>query len=210
MALEDAGPESRGRGLNRYQKCLIHQLVRAEYPELVTISRADFIQLESYNKERQEAQTARRSEGLERNIFHQAGLRHVFEAICSNLEALLPHELISPTSSTVVSHKLLPSRLSANDTTLDGKAVSAIHSVQGKPILVGHNLFLDLVYLYACFLGSLPERVEEFLSALAKLFPVTVDTKYVADIINHNSSAYNSSLDEVDDEFSKFPSPLIG
>ena len=77
-------------------------------------------------------------------------------------------------------------------------------------ILVGHNLFLDLIYFFTCFFGSLPVRVEGFQNIVAQVFPLVFDTKYLADKINDNSPLYKSSLNEIDQELSKLPIPTIG
>lgn len=77
-------------------------------------------------------------------------------------------------------------------------------------ILVGHNLFLDLIYFFTCFFGSLPARVEGFQNIVAEVFPLVFDTKYLADKINDNSPLYKSSLDEIDQELSRLPIPTIG
>lgn len=77
-------------------------------------------------------------------------------------------------------------------------------------ILVGHNLFLDLIYFFTCFFGCLPARVEGFQTIVAQVFPLVFDTKYLADKINDNSPLYKSSLDEIDQELSKLPIPTIG
>ena len=77
-------------------------------------------------------------------------------------------------------------------------------------ILVGHNIFLDLVYFLNCFFGGLPERVEDFQNIVAQLCPLVFDTKYLADKINDNSPLYKSSLNDIDQELSKLPTPAIG
>ena len=77
-------------------------------------------------------------------------------------------------------------------------------------VLVGHNLFLDLVYFYSTFFGPLPDRVGDFQHIIAGLFPLIFDTKYLADTINNNSPLYKSSLEELDHELSKLPVPVIG
>ncbi len=80
---------------------------------------------------------------------------------------------------------------------------------QKRTVLVGHNVFLDLVYFYSCFFGPLPERVEDFQQIFGYLFPMVFDTKYLADKINDNSSSYNSSLEDLDRELSQLPLPII-
>lgn len=58
------------------------------------------------------------------------------------------------------------------------RQVEAILKAQ-SPIVVGHNLFHDLAFIYQTFFGQLPKALDEFLSAIHKLFPRIVDTKYM-------------------------------
>ena len=152
----------------------------------------------------------RRRQGLERNLVQQIGLRWLIEVLCLNIEQVLPREHISPISTTAALESMMVAR------SVPGNASAAptsenLQSLLAKEMtLVGHNIFLDLVYLYACFFGDLPEKVEEFQSKMGILFPCVIDTKYLADIINQNSPRYRSSLEEIDEELSRIPGPTIG
>ena len=125
----------------------MHQLVRAEYPELVSIARQDFIQLIPYDKEREESQLNRKKQGLDRTLEQQAGLRWIIEALCSNVEKVLPKEHISTISSAAVFSGIMaaPSTVNTENGT-DTEHALEVQSLLGKgTVLVGHNLFLDLV-----------------------------------------------------------------
>lgn len=41
-----------------------------------------------------------------------------------------------------------------------------------KIVLVGHNCFMDLLHLYNCFIGKLPEKVEDFSALMSEYFPM--------------------------------------
>ncbi|KAI1167979.1 CAF1-domain-containing protein [Nemania serpens] len=58
------------------------------------------------------------------------------------------------------------------------RQVEAILKSQ-SPIIVGHNLIHDLAFIYQTFFGQLPDTLDEFLSAIHKLFPRIIDTKYM-------------------------------
>jgi poly(A)-specific ribonuclease len=58
------------------------------------------------------------------------------------------------------------------------KVIDAI-SASSKP-LVGHNVFLDMCYIYHNFCRTLPPTVEEFKTAVHNSFPFIYDTKYLA------------------------------
>jgi hypothetical protein len=51
-----------------------------------------------------------------------------------------------------------------------------------KP-LIGHNFHLDLMYLYQHFIAELPETLEQFSKNVQAIFPVLLDTRYLA--FNH-------------------------
>ncbi|KAG8531494.1 uncharacterized protein KY384_003123 [Bacidia gigantensis] len=199
-------PKRNERGFNGYQKRLVHQLVRAEYPHLVSISRPDFIQLLPYDKIREDAQLARKRQGVERTIAEQSGLRLVVESLCSNFKTGVLDE---PTLPTDVKDERSGQGVQSPQEHVATTAITSTPSQQKKPMLVGHNLFLDLIFIYECFFGTLPDRVEQFQANLASIFSMIVDTKYLADIINENSPRYKSSLEEIDEELSKIASPVI-
>ena len=196
-------PGYSGRGLNGYQKRLCHQLIRAEYPDLKSISKSDFIQIIPYNTDREDAQLSKKRQGLENNLVSQIGLRWIIQAMCSNVEAVLPeHDSIDSETTSKIQHPPAKEACSI-------ESMRYIVSRVKETVLVGHNLFLDLIYFYACFFGPLPDQVEDFQVIMGTLFPLIVDTKYVAEIMNKNSPRYGSSLEEINKELSKLSSPSI-
>jgi poly(A)-specific ribonuclease len=46
-------------------------------------------------------------------------------------------------------------------------------------VIVGHNLFTDLAFLYKIFVGGLPDDVCEFQHQIHHIFPHVIDTKYM-------------------------------
>lgn len=52
--------------------------------------------------------------------------------------------------------------------------------LQGSPcVLVGHNIFHDIVFIHETFLGPLPDDLSTFIRTMHELFPLIVDTKYL-------------------------------
>ncbi|GMT11310.1 hypothetical protein PFISCL1PPCAC_2607 [Pristionchus fissidentatus] len=49
-----------------------------------------------------------------------------------------------------------------------------------KVPIVGHNSFLDLVYLYECFVDDLPDSYDDWKAATRKEMPTVFDTKIIA------------------------------
>ncbi len=60
---------------------------------------------------------------------------------------------------------------------------------QRRPVLVGHNQFMDLCFLYSTFFCPLPESMDEFKENIQLLFPRMVDTKYMLTRGTHSMSS---------------------
>lgn len=82
------------------------------------------------------------------------------------------------------------------------------HLKTRRPVLVGHNLFTDLIYLYHSFIGQLPDTISEFRIRIHDLFPTIVDTKYLA---THNCGNINpaSSLEQIEETLRTQEIPVI-
>ncbi|KAK4691111.1 poly(A)-specific ribonuclease, partial [Lecanoromycetidae sp. Uapishka_2] len=208
-------PDYNGRGLNGYQKRLVHQLVRAEFPDLVSISKLDFVQLLPFDQQREDFQLQKKLAWFEKSLTSQIGLRWIAEAICPNVDHVLEPQRAPPNASgnlealTPWVYPLVPMPEAESEAI-----ASRFHELleilrTRRTVLVGHNVFLDLIYFFSCFFGPLPDRVEDFQKLIAQLFPMVFDTKYLADKINNNSPLYKSSLEEIDKELSKLPVPVI-
>ena len=181
--MEKGPADVQGRGLNRYQKRLIHQLVRAEYPDLTTSSRDDCVQLLPFDNEREAAHRDRRLLGFGKTLTSQIGVRWIVEAICSDVNRVIPSDHQSEISSPQFFHDVIMSQDVIGYASLESHKTQYKNLIEKTSMLVGHNLFIDLIYLFACFFGQLPDRVEEFQARVAVIFPLIVDTKYVADIV---------------------------
>jgi poly(A)-specific ribonuclease len=188
--------------LGRFEKRLIHQLVRAEFPELVTISKRGFVQIVRFNKEREDKIAADRTRELNERIGRQKGFRWVIEALrggdISNLD--LRECAKDPQTGESIFFDMD-----------DFKATfhRASNILRHNPrILVGHNCFLDLVYIYRTFIGELPDTVEEFQKKINHLWPMIIDTKYMS---THNCGDINpvSSLEQIATQLSAEPKPVM-
>ena len=191
------------RGLNNYEKRLVHQIVRAEYPDLATISRPGFIQIVAFDQKREDAVKAIKMRVFEEKVMRQTGLRWLVEAMVGgNLGAIDPRVFArSPTGEPIFMDLAVVTRR-FNDLQ---------HRLrQNRTVLVGHNLFMDLINFYKCFFGQLPDRVEDFQSIMNQLFPMIIDTKYLATHNTVNATHARSSLDELDEELNKLLVPVIG
>lgn len=193
-----SSPTFQERGLNNFQKRLVHQFVRAEHPDLSTTSRPGFIQIMAYNKEREDNVQKSRTAAFEDRLKRQVGVRWLAEAMVGgNLAAIesYNHQPVqSESQAPREQYERLFDRLR-----------------QKKTILVGHNVFIDLIYFYASFFGKLPDSVKDFESRMHELFPCIIDTKYLATHGNDNPAISKSSLEELDEQLSSLiPAPVIG
>ena len=178
----------------------MHQIVR-KHPELVAVSRQDFIQIIDYDEERERNLQSRRKMYFERDLGWQIGLRWPVEAMVGgDLAGLNPNDFLVYVDGR---------QEAVTQQVMDLKA-----RLRGKrTVLVGHNVLMDLMYFYKCFFGTLPDRVEDFQRLIHELFPIVIDTKYLATHNSDNPAMANSSLAQLDLELSKLPFdkvPVIG
>jgi poly(A)-specific ribonuclease len=132
----------------------------------------------------------------------QMGIRFIFEALSggdlSGIDPLWSHKPASHEEDTSAKRAELQAEL--KDLTRRLK--------QKQHVLVGHNLFTDLCFLYKTFIGRLPAGVGDFQSQVHTLFPIVIDTKYLA---THGNNSMNprSNLKELLIPFQKIHKPLI-
>lgn len=194
---EDMPPE-----LTRYEKRLVHQLVRNEYPHLVSLSKRGFIQIIFLDQEREDRIAADRKREMNERIGRQKGFRWVIEALhgsdISNLD--LRECAKDPVTGEAIFFDMAEYKAQFH------RAHNFMH--RNPRVLVGHNCFLDLVYIYRTFIDDLPDTVEEFAECLHRLWPIIIDTKYMS---THNCSDISpvSSLEQIATQMSAQPKPVL-
>ncbi|EGE04293.1 CAF1 family ribonuclease [Trichophyton equinum CBS 127.97] len=178
--------------LDNYQKRLVHQIVQSEYPGYVSIGKKSFIQILPYDKMRENVFLQKKLQRTRCNIASQKGFSWVIEALMgSELSKLDLRLLWRPDGMFTAAEG---SKLTKECEALREKLRS------GPPVLVGHNLFTDLVNFYKCFIGDLPSRVEDFQQAINELFPLVIDTKYMATtggVLRDASSALSTLMENL-------------
>jgi poly(A)-specific ribonuclease len=175
--------------ITKFEKRLVYQLIRAEYQDLKAIGRTHSMKIFYYDEQREEENRKWQKTRVKEQIMRQTGFRWVIEALTGDGVDLLDPRYFERSRS--------------------GEAISDLENIKGKfdrakiklqthqPVLVGHNMFTDIVYLYRCFIGELPPTLGEFCEALHELFPRIVDTKYLA---THDEGDLNASptLERID------------
>lgn len=170
-----------------------------EYPSLVTVSERAFIQIIDYEENREKAVRAHRLKWTQQRVSKQTGARWIAEALAGgSLSQLSPEYFVSSSRAA---------KPTCNPTVFADKLKRQVKD--HRPVLVGHNLFMDMVYFCSCFFGPLPEKVEDFQAMTHGLFPTLIDTKYMA---THDCGSINptSSLTEINDNLSLVAIPRIG
>ncbi|KAF1970776.1 CAF1-domain-containing protein [Bimuria novae-zelandiae CBS 107.79] len=188
--------------ITRFEKRLVHQLVRAEFPELVTVGRNECIRIIYYNEQREEDNKHRIKRRVKEHIAKQTGFRWIFDALAADgdLHEADPYYFGRYTSAYIIAE-------GATDTKQ--RFDRALDRLQKhKPVIVGHNMLTDLVYFYRSFVGELPETLDEFREALHQIFPRIVDTKYLA---THAEGDLNASptLQDIAEKIERQPLPDI-
>ena len=70
--------------------------------------------------------------------------------------------------------------------------------IKYKKPLVGHNMFLDLLFFYEQFIDNLPDHLEDFLQQMNRLFPSVYDTKCIATSLSlFNKTDLNSMANQI-------------
>lgn len=187
--------------LGNFEKRLVHQLVRAEYPDLVSVPKPQAVQIVTHNEERETSILRSKKRALRRQIERQTGFRWIIEALCGG-ELKIDVESFARDVHTGAVRSAdmldLKARFSRAQTALKNR----------RPVLVGHNMFTDIIYLYRTFIGPLPPTLEEFREVIHQNFPSVVDTKYMA---THNCGDINpkSSLDQIHNKLRAQEMPII-
>ena len=180
------------------QKWLVHILVKVEYPGMKSRGLPTSVQIEQRNGGGMEF--GARLKESECRIRKHVGFRWIVEALVggnlSGLEPAIFQPLVADPNAPSVTAKELAHRLKGR-------------LQESRPILVGHNNFTDMVFFYQCFLGPLPDKVEDFIALIHQTFPMMVDTKYMA-TQDYDGMNPSSSLEELNKTLAKMTSPKIG
>lgn len=157
--------------LNRRQIRLAHQVVRNEFVGLQTMGMGHFVRVTAPTEEQQASAKLVKARERERTISNAVGFRWLIEGLVGGNIGGLSEEYIIAGSLGVDMKGLTPREFIA---TLQAR-------LRDRPkIVVGHNCFTDLINFYKCFIGPLPDAVEDFADEIHSLFPAVIDTKHVA------------------------------
>lgn len=188
--------------LNRFEKRLVHQIVRADYPDLQSHSGQDYVTIDKKDEQAQSAERQQTQRRLNRALFNNIGFRWLTEAMAAGD---LSHIDIGAVGSEISGEKI-------HQTEVLEERLNTFRKVLAeKPrVLVGHNCFMDLVFIYRYFYGALPDTVDEFQELLHGLFPVIVDTKFLSTSGPDAFHFRNSQLWQIEEALANDENPVIG
>lgn len=154
--------------LNGWQKRLVHDLLQDQFPELQAVARYGGAYMEILDSSGQISHITKtkRVQTIRKHI----GARTLWDAICGrpfidNIDLrLLLHGGEDPIKVHHVKAELME-----YERRLKNKG----------PIVVGHNILMDLCFLHRRFLGGLPKSLQEFRALTREMIPRIVDTKYL-------------------------------
>lgn len=182
---------------NRYQIRLTHQIVRSEYPGLKTHGMGHFVQITNPTDKQQANEKELKEQYRERDIANAVGFRWILEAIMGGDITKLPHYYVRSAFDDSDCPKDIDAFLRGLQKKLRGQ----------KRAIVGHNCFTDVINLYKCFFGDLPESVEDFARNLNGLFPLILDTKHLATLGSNRWA--NTALSSVEEDLANETRPEI-
>jgi poly(A)-specific ribonuclease len=135
--------------ITRFEKRLVHQLVRAEFPELVSIGRGECVRIVDLDPVREADNMRRIKNRVQESIIRQTGFRWIFEALVKGGDINRTDPLYVARTTGMIG--------TADAYDIRDRYDRAIERLKTKqPVLVGHNMFTDIVYLYRTFVGTLP------------------------------------------------------
>jgi poly(A)-specific ribonuclease len=189
--------------LNRFEKRLAHQIVRAEYPHLQTFSTTDYVNVEAKDQVaaiRDQEQLKRR---LDRTMSSNIGFRWLTDALAG--------EDLSGLDLHAIPLEIKGERVFTNTNTFNARMSEIRQVLLNTPkVLVGHNCFMDLVFIHRYFYGPLPNTVEEFQESIHTIFPTIIDTKFLSTSGPDAHIFRSSQLSQIEEALSTDAKPALG
>ncbi|KAB5558163.1 CAF1 family ribonuclease-domain-containing protein [Coniochaeta sp. 2T2.1] len=159
-----------GGRVNALQIRIVAELVKDEYPNCKAFPKAggEYVQVRLKEKDEDDRIAAEREDAVCRH----KGFLFVIEALVGWLSVdMLPIEYLVPSPTPD-----RPAALTAMKEKLEGLQDKLIRR---QRIVIGHNSFYDLCFLYRSFFGPMPKTIDQFGIEIKFLFPQFVDTKYL-------------------------------
>ncbi len=176
-----------GGRLNNLQTRLIHQLLGSQFPGRLQAFKIDnyFMQIVRGDVT-QDAVWSRKLAQRQEAFVDQKGFSFVINALVGGDFAEAVTAQCQKNLGDDRGRFYFPTTDLAKDLkTFEGRLK------RQRPILVGHNQFMDLCFIYRTFFGQMPEKLEEFQREIKSLFPRIIDTKYMVTRGSHDMMPEN-------------------
>lgn len=195
----DVGPvvvrNSDGHRLNSLQKRLVHELLQDQFSDLKAEARYGGAYMDIFDASQQTP--GYRSLERIRAVFKQIGARLLWDAICGQpFVANVDTELIVGRDPIRVMQ--LKAQLQEYENRLRNRS----------PVVVGHNILMDLCFLHTNFVAPVPKSLQEFRVLTRERMPRIVDTKYLF-TRGGDEMSQDHSLGECFDKVGNLPSPVV-
>jgi poly(A)-specific ribonuclease len=189
--------------LNRFEKRLAHQIVRAEYPHLQTFSTTDYVKVEAKDKVAEVKEQEQLKRRLDRTMSNNIGFRWLTDALAG--------EDLSGLDLHAIPLEIKGEKMYNNTETFNARLSEIRQVLLNSPkVLVGHNCFMDLVFIHRYFYGPLPDTVEEFQESLHTMFPTVIDTKFLSTSGPDAHIFRSSQLWQIEEALSADDKPRFG
>ncbi|KAH8801489.1 ribonuclease H-like domain-containing protein [Xylogone sp. PMI_703] len=188
--------------LNGYQRRMIYQLVRNEFPHIEVFQgcHGEFLQLRKLSQEERMKRLEAEENRFHKSIVEQRGLRYLFNALTGDDLTGIDPEWYCNNKSKTYEEDLKQTELKIK------RIIKALKDK--KHIIVGHNIFTDLLFLHRSFVGWLPSTISHFKQNIRFLFPIIIDTRFLA-TYNMDSMTPSANLKDLLFPFKKIVVPTI-
>lgn len=157
---------SHGHRLNSVQKRLVHELVQDRFSELQAVPRSEGSSMEIIEPIRRTPDP--RTSTRRKAVCRQIGARLLWDAICGQPFAANA-DIGLHVGGDPISVMQRKAELEEYESRLRNRS----------PVLVGHNILMDLCFLHSNFVAPVPKSVQGFRALTRERLPRIVDTKYL-------------------------------
>lgn len=188
--------------MSNFQRRLVHQTIRNEFPDLRTFGHGNLLGIKQKEAHREAEAKERDERMLVQSHYKQYG-------VCFITDALAGREWHKKIDTGVVGRRIEGERQTDTTALFKSRLRELDDSLKAhRPVMVGHNCFLDLVYIYHNFYGALPDTVEGFQEKLNEVFPLIVDTKYLS-TVDRGPESRAMQLAQLSHNLSSLEKPVI-
>lgn len=155
-----------GHRLTTLQKRLVHELLQDQFPKLQAVARdgGEYMEILDTSQQTSDHRTLERT----RAVSKQIGARLLWDAICGQ-----PFVDNVDIGLIVGRDPIRAIQLKADFKEYERRLRNR------SPVVIGHNILMDLCFLHSNFVAPVPKSLQEFRALTRERLPRIVDTKYL-------------------------------